>query len=136
MPRSPIVPLPDIIHTCEELYKRDGYVRWAEVASIHNLSRQAIHARIRDAQHRGSLPPEDVARWRSMSSRAALSRRRRDIQELNRRFRLDIQLTSENYAWLDAKCVSNNCTRTDVVNGLITKARVAAQCPATQTGVG
>ena len=127
MPSSPKVPLSDLIHTCEELYKRDGYVRWAEVGSIHGLSRQAIHGRIRDAQHQGSLSPEAVARWRSVSSRAALSRRRRAIQELNRRFRLDIQLTFENYAWLDAKCASANCTRTDVVNGLITKARVAAQ---------
>jgi predicted transcriptional regulator len=125
MPRSALVPLPDLIHTFEEIYKRDGYVRWAEVASIHGITRQAVHARIQDAQHQGFLHPEDVARWRSMSSRAALSRRRRDIQELHRRFRLDIQLTSENYAWLDAECVSGNCTRTDVVNGLINKARTA-----------
>ena len=114
-----------ITHTCEETYKRDGYVRWAEVASIHGISRQAVHARIKDAVAQGSLSPEDVARWQSMSSRAALARHRRDTQELHRRLRLDIQLTVDNYTWLDSQCASRSCTRTDIVNGLLNKERQA-----------
>jgi hypothetical protein len=60
-----------------------------------------------------------------MSSRAALARHRRDTQELHRRLRLDIQLTVDNYTWLDSQCASRSCTRTDIVNGLLNKERQA-----------
>ena len=126
MSRLPQVPLQQIVNTCEEIYNRDGYVRWAEVAAILGISRQAVQSRLKDAQTRGDLSPESVVRWQSMASRAHLYRNRRDLQELHRRLRLDIQLSSANYEWLDAECAASGTSRSDFVNGVLNKAREAA----------
>lgn len=117
------VPLERLCETCELIYKRDGYVKWAEVAEIYGVSRQAIQSRIKREVTKGTLSPECVNRWQSMSSRAAYTRRRKDTQDLNSRMRLDIQLTVDNLTWLDSECINRGSTRTDIVNGLINKER-------------
>lgn len=117
--------LAELVETCEAIYQRDGYVKWAEVAEIYGVSRQAIQTRIQRELAKGTLPPEAVNRWQSMSSRAAYTRRRKETQDLNNRMRLDIQLTAENYTWLDLQCLNRGSTRTDVINGLINKARIS-----------
>lgn len=121
MPRPRLIPTPELIKTCEALYARDGYVKWAEVATIFGVARQSVRLRVKDAVAKGEIPSEDAQRWHSMASRAALTRRNRMESRLKEKFRLDIQLTTENYAWLNEQCTSRGVTKADIVNGLINK---------------
>ncbi len=123
MPYHTVVPLEAITATCEQLYNANGFVKWADVAKIHGLSRQAIHNRLQNATERGDLNPDDLDRWRSMSARAAKSKANEEMRREHEKLRLSMTLTPENKRWLDTECVSRQLRAGDIINGLITKAR-------------
>jgi hypothetical protein len=121
------IPLTEIVATCEKFYARDGFVKWADVAAVHGLSRQAIQLRLKAATERGDLEPGTIERWASMSARAAATResekRQRERQAERQRLLIRTELTPENIAWLRAECVFRKLRTNDVINGLINKAR-------------
>jgi len=125
MPAS-AVPLQQVFVTCEALYQRDGFVRWADVAKTHGLSRQAIQLRLRRALELGQLDTETYDRWSSMSSRRAATAKRTAAtkQSINGRT-VRCLLTHENSDWLNTECENRGCTRADIINGLINKARIS-----------
>lgn len=116
--------LDEVCETCQRLYERDGYVKWADVGTEHGITRQAVQARLKRAVATGRLDPAQLERWQSMSSRAAASRKREEERELNRKLRLDVQLTVENLGWLRTECERRQSSSADVINGLINKARL------------
>jgi hypothetical protein len=117
------IPLEDIVATCEQLYTAHGFVKWADVAKVHDISRQGVLNRLQSACDRGDLPPDTLDRWRSTSARAAQSRSNETLRRENDRLRFSMTLTPENKRWLDAECVARKCRSADIVNGLINKAR-------------
>jgi hypothetical protein len=100
------------------------------VARAFDLSRQAIQLRLKAAVEKGDISPERVAHWQSMTSRAAAARERRkatlDRCHEAEKLQIKARLTPENLAWLRRECVLRKATTADVVNGLITKARLAS----------
>ena len=119
------IPLEDIVATCEQLYAANGFVKWADVGKIHEMSRQAIHNRLNNAVERGDLAPEVMDRWRSTTSRLAKSKANEELRRENEKLRFQMTLTPENKRWLDTECVARGIRSADLVNGLITKARAA-----------
>lgn len=121
-PRS-LATLQDVIDVCETLYARDGFVKWAEVADAFNVSRQAIHARLKAAITKGDLDEATFDRWRSVSSRRAQSKVNRELKRQRDRCNLSVTLTPENVAWVRTECLARRLTSSDLLNGLVTKAR-------------
>ena len=117
------IPIEDIVATCEQLYSAHGFVKWADVARVHDISRQGVLSRLQSATERGALSPDTLDRWRSTSARAAQSRSNETLRRENDRLRFSMTLTPNNKRWLDAECVARKCRAADIVNGLITKAR-------------
>lgn len=110
---------------CENLYKRDGFVKWAEVASVLGVSRQAVFNRLNDAVKRGALTEDAMDRWRSASSRRAKARENLQLKRENEKLRISVTLTPDNKRWLSYQCDKTACISSDVINGLINKARAA-----------
>jgi hypothetical protein len=119
---SPIK-LDEITQTCERLYQRDGFVKWAEVAKAFGLSRQAISARLSQAVKNGKISEEDYERWRSMSSRITQSRYKEEIRRENAKLNISVTLTPDNKKWLSTESVVTQSSTSDLINGLINKAR-------------
>jgi hypothetical protein len=118
------VPLNQIFVSCEALYQRDGFVKWADVAKIHGLSRQAIPKRMERAIASGELDQATYDRWSSMSARRSILAKRRTDRNLSAgRNATRITFTEDNSNWLRTECEARQCTRADIINGLITKAR-------------
>jgi hypothetical protein len=118
------VPLNQIFVSCEALYQRDGFVKWADVAKIHGLSRQAIPKRMERAIATGELDQATYDRWSSMSSRRAiLAQRRTDTRHNENQKSTRLTFTEDNANWLRTECEVRQCTRADIINGLINKAR-------------
>jgi hypothetical protein len=108
---------------CETLYQRDGFVKWAEVADILGVTRQAVFNRLNKAVEQGHLTEDDVNRWRSMSSRHAQSRKNLELKRENERLRITATLTQENKQWLIQQSILHRATTSDILNGLINKER-------------
>jgi MarR-like DNA-binding transcriptional regulator SgrR of sgrS sRNA len=129
MPDNPLVTkrtpatLQELQTLCETLYTRDGFVKWAEVADILGVTRQAVFNRLNKAVEQGHLTKDDVNRWRSMSSRHAQSRKNLELKREHEKLRIAATLTPENKQWLMQQSVLHRATTSDVINGLITKAR-------------
>lgn len=121
------IPLEDIVATCEQLYAANGFVKWADVGKIHEISRQGVLNRLQKATERGDLAPEVMDRWRSTTSRLAKSRANEELRRENEKLRFQMTLTPENKRWLDTECVARGIHGADLVNGLITKARQAQE---------
>ncbi len=81
---------------CETLYIRDGFVKWAEVADILGVTRQAVFNRLNKAVEQGHLTEADVDRWRSMRRRQAQSRNNPEPERENERLAISATLTPEN----------------------------------------
>jgi len=125
MPAS-AVSLQQLFVTCEALYQRDGFVRWADVAKTHGLTRQAVQSRFRKATERGELDGATFERWQSMSTRRTETAKRSEAKEkLRKSLIMSFSLTPENHAWLKDQCTERGCTRADILNGLINKARIS-----------
>lgn len=118
--------LAQLIATCEVIYQRDGFVRWVDVAKVLGVSRQAVQLRLRRAIELGQIEQSTYDRWESMSSRRTAVAQRAKEKKLDEGKRnLRVMLTQENSDWLNTECDVRNCTRADIVNGLITKARIS-----------
>ena len=122
-PRSSVT-LDELTELCERFYQRDGFVKWAEVAETFGITRQAVQARLKQAVTRGRLTPETVDRWQSMSARAASTRKKEAERKFNRSLVVEIQLTPANSKWLRTECAVRNLRSSDIINGLINKARI------------
>jgi predicted DNA-binding protein YlxM (UPF0122 family) len=105
------------------LYARDGYVKWTEVALELGVSRQAVHDRLKRAVASGKVSQADFERYRSASSRATASRRREHERDEAAKRLIQIQLTPENLTWIRTECEIRKVRSSDIINGLITKAR-------------
>jgi len=124
MPAS-AVPLQQLFVTCEALYQRDGFVRWIDAAKTHGISRQAVQLRFKAAIERGELDQATYDRWQSMSARRTITAKRAESREKDRSLReVRIILTPENDSWVRTQCTERGCTRADIINGLINKARM------------
>jgi len=119
------IPLEDIVATCEQLYEANGFVKWADVGKVHEISRQGVLNRLQKATERGDLALEVMDRWRSTTSRLAKSRANEELRRENEKLRFQMTLTPENKRWLDTECVARGIHSADLVNGLINKARQA-----------
>ena len=119
------IPLDDLVATCEQFYKANGFVKWSDVGAVHGLSRQAVLQRLQSATERGDLEASTLDLWRSTSARAAQARTNRAIKEENERLRLSMTLTPDNKRWLDTECVARQCRPADIINGLLNKERLS-----------
>jgi predicted DNA-binding protein YlxM (UPF0122 family) len=117
------VTLDELTELCERFYERDGFVKWAEVADAFGITRQAVQARLKQAVTRGRLSAETVERWQSMSARAAHTRHKEAERKFNRSLVVEIQLSPENSKWLRTECAVRSLRSSDIINGLINKAR-------------
>jgi hypothetical protein len=119
-----LISLDRLLSVCDLIYTRDGFVTWAEVGKTLGVSRQAVQLRLRAAVEKGDVSPELVEKYQSMSARRAITAQRSGERrkELNR-LELRIMLTPENYTWLQQETTDRHCTRADIINGLINKAR-------------
>lgn len=113
-----------LLQLCEDFYQRDGFVNWSDVARALDMSRQAVHSRLKLATERGELPPETLERFRSMSSRRAAARYNEAQRRAEAKLNLQVTVTPENGAWLRTQCTLRRITNADIINGLITKARL------------
>ena len=50
-----LVPDDRFLECCEDFYKRDGFVKWADVARALGISRQAVQIRITKLRENGNL---------------------------------------------------------------------------------
>jgi predicted DNA-binding protein YlxM (UPF0122 family) len=116
--------LQPLLQLCEEFYKRDGFVSWSDVARALDVSRQAVQGRLKQAVECGELDTETFERFRSMSSRRAAARQNEEERRNAAKLTVQVGLTPENGAWLRAQCELRRITTTDIINGLITKARL------------
>lgn len=114
-----------VLQCCEQFYERDGFVKWADVARALGISRQGVLHRITKARADGDLSEADYERFRSMSSRRTAARYREEERRDIHRRTSDVVFTPENYAWLRKECELRQVTITDIVNGLLNKARSA-----------
>lgn len=122
---APKVPLQQLFGTCETLYQRDGFVRWADVAKVHGISRQGVQLRFKKALETGELDEATYKRWESASSRrTVIAKRAQERQQERNHLRLIVTLTPENKAWLEAQCSERGITSADIINGLLNKARM------------
>jgi len=120
------ISLQQLFVTCEALYQRDGFVRWSDVANTHGISRQAVQLRFKAAIERGELDQATYDRWQSMSARRTITAKRAEEKDKERNMcEVRINLTQENAEWIKAQCIARGCTRADILNGLVNKARTA-----------
>ena len=122
----PAVPLQQLFGTCETFYQRDGFVRWADVGRVHGISRQSVQLRFKKALETGELDEATYQRWESASSRRSLTAQNAQAREKVRKARaVNITLSPENKAWLEAQCSERSVTSADIINGLLNKARLS-----------
>ena len=123
-PRSAVT-LEELTQTCEKFWSAQGFVKWADVAEVYGVSRQAVHNRLKAAVEKGEIDAATFLRWSSPSSRAAASRERREASRERAKQIITIQLTPENARWLREECAVRGVKSPDIVNGLLNKARLS-----------
>lgn len=117
------VTLPEIVATCEKFYARDGFVKWADVARVYDITRQAVQFRLKKAVATGELDEATFNRWASPTSRAAAARNNRLASREREKLQIRLTLSEENIKWLREQCVLRGVTSADILNGLLNKAR-------------
>ena len=118
-----LVTTAQLLESCADFYKRDGFVKWADVARALGVSREAVRQRIQKAVATGELDQDTFELYQSMSARRAASRYNEELRrDLDKR-RPQVSLTPENYAWLRAQTELRRLTASDIINGLINRAR-------------
>lgn len=118
-----LVPTERFLACCEDFYKRDGFVKWADVARALGVSRQAVQFRLTKLRESGELDDATFERYQSMSSRRAASRTNEELRRQAQKCQRTISLTPENEAWIRKECELRQVLTSDIVNGLINKAR-------------
>lgn len=119
-----LVPNERFLDCCEDFYKRDGFVKWSDVARALGISRQAVQIRVNKLREIGELDEATFERYQSMSSRRAAAKRNRELSRDLEQRTPRVQFTPENFAWLRKECELRQITIADIVNGLVNKARV------------
>lgn len=122
MPRS-LVTDEQVFRSCEDFYKRDGFVKWADVARSLGISRQGVMHRLDKALKTGALDQATYVKWQSMSSRRAKARQNREDHYDALRRKVHLLFTPENYAWIRYQAELRQITASDIVNGLLNRAR-------------
>lgn len=117
--------LEEMIAICERLYERDGFVQWAEVGKALGVTRQAVQLRFRAAVAKGQVSKELVEKYQSMTAKHAVAAQNRTKGREVDKLRIHTVLTPENKKWLQAEAVVRRVRTSDIVNGLIQKAREA-----------
>ncbi len=118
-----LVPTDRFLTCCEEFYKRDGFVKWADVARALGITRQAVQIRVNKLRENGELDDATFERYQSMSSRRAASRTNEELRRQAQKCQRTISLTPENEAWIRKECELRQVLTSDIVNGLINKVR-------------
>lgn len=118
------ISLDRLLAVCDTFYAQQGYVIWKEVGDALGISRQAVQLRLRAAVEKGDIKPELVEKYQSLASRRAAARERDRQHSLSRRY---ITYTPENLKWLQEESDRKGAQITEIVNGLITRAREEAQ---------
>lgn len=119
------VSLDRLLSVCDLIYARDGFVTWTEVGKTLGISRQAVQLRLRAAIEKGDISPEVMEKYQSMASRTAAARERKEKRESDEnKYRRYIRFMPENLEWLQAQSEERSATIPDIINGLITKARL------------
>lgn len=122
---KPKASLEQLLAICERFYEKNGFVKWADVAEVLGISRQAVQLRLRAAVERNEITQEQVERYQSMTSRNAVAREKREVsRELDIR-RVTILFTDENLQWLREESVIRGVRIPDIINGLVNRAREA-----------
>jgi hypothetical protein len=119
-----LVPNERFLDCCEDFYKRDGFVKWSDVARALGITRQAVQIRVNKLREIGELDEATFERYQSMSSRRAAAKRNRELSRDLEQRTPRVQFTPENFAWLRKECELRQITIADIVNGLVNKARV------------
>ena len=118
-----LVTTDQLLQSCADFYKRDGFVKWADVARALGVSREAVRQRVQKAITTGELDQATYELYQSMSARRAASRYNEELRrDLDKR-RPQVSLSPENYAWLRAQTELRRLTASDIINGLINRAR-------------
>jgi predicted transcriptional regulator len=118
--------LSDLIQAAERYFERQGYVKWSDLARDFGISRQAVHQRLTNAVASGVLPAEDLERYRTVTSRRKAAQTRQETRKLRS---FAASFSHENAVWLDAEAQARGVRRTDILDGLVTQARLAASRP-------
>lgn len=118
--------LEQILEICEKFYQQNGFVKWIDVANVLGVSRQAVQLRLSDAVSKGLIDKGTIERYQSMTSRAAAARENRQKSREADKLRISILLTPENKLWLNTEAVLKQAHTSDLINGLINKAREGA----------
>lgn len=107
------------------MYAQNGFVIWKEVGDALGVSRQAVQLRLRAAVERGDIKPELVEKYQSLASRRASARERGErAREAESKYRRYIRFLPENMEWLQAESKRRGTQVPDIINGLITRARL------------
>lgn len=122
LPRA-LVSTEQLLKYCADFYKRDGFVKWSDVARALGISRQAVHLRVKQAVAAGDLDEATFELYQSMSSRRAAARTNEELRRDQAKRRPQILFTPENYTWLRAESELRRVTISDLVNGLVNRAR-------------
>lgn len=117
----------DLIERCERHYAAQGFVKWSDLATELNVSRQLILQKLQRAVCHGLISSADLDRYRSTAVRNTLGRTNEGIRRANDRLRVQLALTPDNHRWLRAQVQSRpGVTAADLINGFITRARESA----------
>jgi predicted transcriptional regulator len=120
------VSLDRLLSVCDLIYARDGFVTWTEVGKTLGISRQAVQLRLRAAIEKGDLTSDAVEKYQSIASRQAVARERGEKRvEDEHKYRRSIRFTPENLEWLQAQADERKVRIPDIINGLVTKARLS-----------
>lgn len=123
-PRSDIT-LDRLLAVCDTMYAQNGFVIWKEVGDALGVSRQAVQLRLRAAVERGDIKPELVEKYQSLASRRAAARERGEkVREAESKYRRYIRFLPENMEWLQSESKRRGIEVPDIINGLVTKARL------------
>ena len=114
--------LSQLVEAAEAYYAQQGYVKWADLARDFGISRQAVQFRFSRAVQTGLLSPADLARYQTVSSRRKDSARRAQMRKLTT---FQVSISEENAVWLKDQAERRRVRKTDIIDGLISRARQA-----------
>lgn len=119
-----LVSTDQLLQSCADFYKRDGFVKWADVARALGISREGVRQRVQKAITTGELDQSTYELYQSMSARRATARYNEEQRRSEAKLNLQVTITPENGAWLRAQRTLRRLTSSDIINGLLTKARL------------
>lgn len=115
----------ELIKRAEAHYERQGFVKWADLATELGVSRQRVMQMLQSAVGHDLITGKDLDRYRSPSSRSKLSRANEALRREIDKQRIKLALLPDNYAWLESAMQASpqGTTRSDLINAAITHYR-------------